>query len=180
MATATESFSWKDLGNFELGRPNLGQTVPLFAYRLLQYTLRNVLFNAAGPENGRRLFAKAGLLAGSEFCRNMLNRDLEINAFIAELQRVLKDNAMGILRVEQMNLEEMTFVLTIAEDLDCSGLSLKNETVCEYDEGFLAGIFTVYTGIRFSVREVDCWATGDRVCRFEIRPAGKPPSSATA
>lgn len=170
MDIASPAFSWQDLGDLRLGRPNLGQSVPLFAYRLLQYTLRDVLFKAAGPQTGRRLFAKAGYLAGREFCKNMLNTDLDINAFIAELQRVLKENRIGILRVEQMDAGNLNFVVTIAEDLDCSGLSLKNETVCEYDEGFLAGIFNTYTGKPFNVREVDCWATGDRVCRFAIQP----------
>jgi hypothetical protein len=77
---------------------------------------------------------------------------------------------MGILRVEKMDPESMSMVVTIAEDLDCSGLGFQNNTVCEYDEGFLAGVFRAYSGVAFRVREVDCWATGDRVCRFVIRP----------
>jgi hypothetical protein len=55
------------------------------------------------------------------------------------------------------------------EDLDCSGLEVSDETVCDYDEGFIAGIFHEYTGERFSAREVDCWASGERVCRFEVK-----------
>ena len=37
-------------------------------------------------------------------------------------------------------------VLTISEDADCSGLPAIGETVCNYDEGFLAGLLTAYTG----------------------------------
>jgi predicted hydrocarbon binding protein len=107
----------------------------------------------------------------------MLDVRLGLNAFVAQLQKVLRDNRMGILRIERMDPERLDFVLTIAEDLDCSGLGFKNETVCEYDEGFLAGIFDTYTGRRFQVREVDCWASGDRVCRFVVSPFG---SKATA
>jgi predicted hydrocarbon binding protein len=166
------------MGDLELGRPNLGQSVPLFAYRLLQYSFREVLFKAAGPDAGRRLFKKAGTLAGTEFCKHMLQTNLGLNEFIAELQRVLKDNRMGILRVEKMDPESMSMVVTIAEDLDCSGLGFQNDTVCEYDEGFLAGVFRAYSGVAFRVREVDCWATGDRVCRFDIRPvAATSPST---
>lgn len=36
-------FSWNDLGDIEQGRPNLGLFVPVLAYRLLQYTLRDAL-----------------------------------------------------------------------------------------------------------------------------------------
>jgi predicted hydrocarbon binding protein len=57
-------------------------------------------------------------------------------------------------------------VLTVGQDLDCSGLPVTNETVCNYDEGFIAGILEAYTGKKYEVREVDCWANGDRVCRF--------------
>jgi predicted hydrocarbon binding protein len=28
----------------------------------------------------------------------------------------------------------------------------------------------VYTGNKYEVRETDCWATGDRVCRFKAAP----------
>ena len=73
---------------------------------------------------------------------------------------------MGILRLEEADLESMRFTLTVAEDLDCSGLPLLDDTVCHYDEGFLAGILSTYTGAPFQAKEVDCWASGDRVCRF--------------
>ena len=56
--------------------------------------------------------------------------------------------------------------LTVSEDADCSGLPLLGETVCNYDEGLIAGIFSTYTGKEYTAVEVDCWATGDRVCRF--------------
>lgn len=40
------------------------------------------------------------------------------------------------------------------------------ETVCNYDEGFVAGILSLYSDKPYRAVEVDCWATGDRVCRF--------------
>lgn len=45
-------------------------------------------------------------------------------------------------------------------------LPVLGETVCNYDEGFLSGILSVYTGKPYAAIEIDCWATGDRVCRF--------------
>ena len=62
--------------------------------------------------------------------------------------------------------EAGNMVLTVGEDLDCSGIPITDETVCYYDEGFIAGILEVYTGKKYHVREIDCWANGDRVCRF--------------
>ena len=76
---------------------------------------------------------------------------------------------MNILRIEEADLEKMTFTLTLAEDLDCSGLPDSNETICTYDEGFFSGLFAEHTGKSFSAKEVDCWCSGDRVCRFEAK-----------
>jgi len=55
-------------------------------------------------------------------------------------------------------------------DLDCSGLPVSGETVCDYDEGFIAGIMHTYYGREFVAREIDCWASGGRICRFEVKP----------
>ncbi|MFA6224370.1 MAG: hypothetical protein WC647_18875 [Desulfomonilaceae bacterium] len=43
-------FAWQDLGDLEKGRPNLGLNAPALAYRLLQYTLRDVLITELGVE----------------------------------------------------------------------------------------------------------------------------------
>jgi len=68
-------------------------------------------------------------------------------------------------------LEKMEFTLTVAEDLDCSGLPVCNENICTYDEGFIRGLLFEFSGKKFDVKEVDCWCSGDRVCRFEVKPA---------
>jgi hypothetical protein len=75
---------------------------------------------------------------------------------------------IGVLRIEQAKPDTMEFLLTVSEDLDCSGIPVSGEAVCEYDEGFLAGLFNEYTGRSFDAQEVDCWATGDRTCRFRV------------
>ena len=74
---------------------------------------------------------------------------------------------MGVLRIEKLEEDTGKMILTVSEDADCSGLPLLGETVCNYDEGFLAGILTSYTGKPYTAIEVNCWATGDRVCRFQ-------------
>jgi predicted hydrocarbon binding protein len=76
--------------------------------------------------------------------------------------------SVGVLKIEKSDVENLSFIATVSEDLDCSGLPLKGVTVCDYDEGFIAGIFEVYTGVEFVVKEIDCWSTGERTCRFTI------------
>jgi predicted hydrocarbon binding protein len=163
------TFSWDDLGDVEIGRPNLGQFVPVLVYRLFQYTMRDILITDYDVETASELLIKAGKLAGEHFCKNVLNTNLEFNEFIAELQQTLKNLKIGVLRIEKADLSNLDFTMTVAEDLDCSGLPLLEETVCDYDEGFIAGVLKAYTGKDFLVKEVDCWATGDRVCRFSAK-----------
>jgi predicted hydrocarbon binding protein len=162
-------FKWKDIGNITNGRPNLGTTTHVATYRLMQYTLRSTLSKTYGSEATQEIFYKAGELAGKEFCKHMLDTSLELIPFITLLQNKLLDLKIGILKVEHSNLEQMHFTFVIEEDLDCSGLPFTNETTCDYDEGFFAGILFTYSGIEFSVKEIDCWSSGERVCRFDIR-----------
>lgn len=161
-------FKWEDLGNIEEGRPNLGLNVPVLVYRLLQYTFRDVMISELGVEKTNDIIIKAGRLAGMQFCKNMLDRELGFDDFIAQLQKVLKEQSIGVLRIEKANMERMRFTLTVAEDLDCSGLPFVGEVVCQYDEGFISGIMEVYTGKAFDAKEIDCWASGGRVCRFDV------------
>ena len=51
-------FSWEDLGDIETGRPYLGLLVPVLVYRLLQYTLRDVLIQEFNVEKANELFLK--------------------------------------------------------------------------------------------------------------------------
>ncbi len=163
-------FSWNLLGNLELGRPNLGHTTRLEVYRLMQFCFRDVMEQHLGTEKTDRLFYEAGKLAGSQFYEHVLghNND-DLDAFVKKLQSVLKDMGIGILRVEESNPQVGSFVFTISEDLDCSGLPELNYEICTYDEGFIAGLLENFTGKQFVVKEVDCWCTGDRTCRFTAK-----------
>ena len=163
-------FNWQHIGDIKEGRPNLGESVPVSAYRLMQYTLRDVLITRLGVEAANAILVEAGRHAGTQFCENLLDRKAGLNEFVAQLQRVLKEQAIGILRIESIDITKMHLILTVAEDLDCSGLPCTDEVVCQYDEGFIAGVLEAYTGKPFLAKEIDCWASGDRVCRFDVRP----------
>lgn len=159
-------FSWEKLGNIKEGREDLGEELPVIVYRLLEYSMNHVLAEEYGVEQANELFRKSGYLAGSELAKNVLDLKLPLEAFIAQLQKVLKDLKIGILRIEEIEENAEIIILTVAQDLDCSGLPPTDEVVCNYDEGFLAGVLEVYTKKSYLVREIDCWASGARVCRF--------------
>lgn len=165
------TFRWTDLGDIQQGRPNLGCEAPLIMYRLMQFTLKDVISRELGLEATEELLARAGELAGREFCRTLLDKTLPLPEFISSFGKKLIEMKIGILRVESADMDTLHFTVTVSEDLDCSGLPIIGESVCDYDEGFIAGVFNEFTGRSFSVKETDCWATGDKTCRFEIKPA---------
>ncbi len=150
----------------ENSRSNLGDTLPVFVYRMLEYSIKDELLSQFGKEKQIDIFRKAGQRSGEYFAHNMLHLDQPMNQFISELQAKMQELRIGVLRIESVDEESGRIILTVSEDADCSGLPVLGETVCNYDEGFISGILSVYTGKPYSVIEIDCWATGDRVCRF--------------
>ncbi|MHC4536456.1 MAG: V4R domain-containing protein [Planctomycetota bacterium] len=124
------SFEWTMLGKIDEGRPNLGFTTDVSVYRLMQFTLRDELIKDYGVEKADRLFYRAGETAGRHFYENLITKRDSFGEFVAELQDVLKQRKIGILRVEKGDVENLTFTLTVAEDLDCSGLPICDEQIC--------------------------------------------------
>ena len=162
-------FSWDLLGDIKEGRPNLGNTTRVEVYRLLQFAFRDVIEQHVGTEETDMIFYEAGALAGKEFYSHMLTPQNDLNDFVRQLQEVLKELGIGILRVEQADMEKGELTLTVSEDLDCSGLPVLDYEICSYDEGFISSLLESFSGLKFVVKEVDCWCTGDRTCRFSAK-----------
>ncbi|WP_461877926.1 V4R domain-containing protein [Fusicatenibacter sp.] len=150
----------------ENSRGNLGEELPVLVYRMLEYSLKDELVQRFGKETQVEIFRSAGRTAGEYFTKHMLDMDQPMDAFVNQLQNKMKELKIGVLRIEDVDEESGRIILTVAEDADCSGLPVLGETVCNYDEGFIAGVLSTYSGKMYTAVEVDCWATGDRVCRF--------------
>jgi len=167
------TFSWDLLGDIAKGRPNLGPTTHLAVYRLMQFSFRDVLERELGTAKTDEIFYRAGYLAGMHFYTQLIGPCADFNTFVKKLQEILREMKIGIMRVEMADIEAGHFTITISEDLDCSGLPELNYEVCTYDEGFIAALLESYTGRHFRVKEVDCWCTGDRTCRFKADAVGE-------
>lgn len=156
----------------ESSRGNLGAELPVIVYRMLEYSLREELVRRFGREDQIDIFRSAGRMAGEYFAKNFLNMDQPLDQFVGQLQDEMQKLKIGVLRVESVDEASGKIMLTVSEDADCSGLPVLGETVCNYDEGFISGILSLYSGKEYQAVEVDCWATGDRVCRFraEVEP----------
>ncbi|MDR0876928.1 MAG: 4-vinyl reductase [Treponema sp.] len=162
-------FSWDETvgADMQVARPNLGPTTRIENYRLFQFTLRDVLEQHYGTETADTLFREAGFLAGKSFYEKFLKGSANIGTLANNIQQWFNDLGIGIFRVESSSAGGDHFIFTVDEDLDCSGMPDTSEVICIYDEGFIRGILESFSGKGFDVREIDCWCTGSRTCRFE-------------
>lgn len=162
-------FSWDLLGDIATGRPNLGNKTRLEVYRLMQFAFKDVIEQHVGSDKTDQIFFEAGELAGKEFYKHMLTPTTDLNDFVRQLQEAFRDMGIGILRIEQADMDKGEIVLTVSEDLDCSGMPELGYERCTFDEGFIAALLESFSGKQFVVKEIDCWCTGDRTCRFSAR-----------
>lgn len=148
-------------------RRNMGMQMPVVVYRLLEYAIRDSVRTRYGKDEANEVLREAGQRSGRYFTGHFLNVSLKFEQFIAQLQKTMMEMRMGILRVEEIR-KDGTIILTISEDLDCSGLPVTGETICSYDEGFIVGVMSAYMKKPYEAVEIDCWANGDRICRFRV------------
>jgi predicted hydrocarbon binding protein len=164
-------FDWDNTvgADMKLARPKLGPTASVEIYRLLQFTLRDVLEQHYGSKMTDNLFREAGVMAGKAFYGKFLSDVKDVSTLVVKIQESFTSLGIGIFRVEDATENNARFIFTVEEDLDCSGLPDTSSVVCAYAEGFIKGIMESFSKKQFDVREVDCWCTGSRICRFEAK-----------
>jgi predicted hydrocarbon binding protein len=164
-------FSWDETvgADMQVARPHLGPLTRIEMYRLFQFTLRDVLEQHYGTEMTDTLFREAGVMAGKAFFERFLSGATDVSSLANKIQKSFNDLGIGIFRVENSSADGGHFIFTVDEDLDCSGLPDTSDVICVYDEGFIQGVLESFSGRDFNVREIDCWCTGSRTCRFEAK-----------
>ena len=149
-------------------RPVLGNVVTMEAYRLLRYSLGDILAEELGSEKASALLRLAGDRAGTAFFKAFCSKADSLASLARILEEQFAKHGMGLLRIERMREDEQFFSLVVSEDIDCSGLPERGETVCVYSEGFIQGVIRSFTGKPCKVQETECWGTGARLCRFTV------------
>jgi predicted hydrocarbon binding protein len=164
-------FSWENTvgADMQIARPSLGPNTRIETYRLFQFTLRDILEQKYGTEEADIIFREAGVLAGKSFFEKFLSDASDVASLANKIQESFNRFGIGIFRVEDASADGGHFIFTVDEDLDCSGLPDTSDVICVYDEGFIQGILESFSGRGFNVREIDCWCTGSRTCRFEAK-----------
>ena len=171
--TRKYKFDWSVVGpDMKLARPGLGDQTTVEVYRLMQFTLRDIIEERYGTGTADTIFLEAGVLAGKAFFGRYCKDAKDLTALTRIVSEQFKNLGIGVVRFEAADPEKLTFQLTVDEDLDCSGLPDNADHICVYDEGFIKGILDAFTGKDFLVKEVDCWCSGARTCRFKAELAG--------
>lgn len=171
--TRKYKFNWETTvgADMKLARPSLGPNTRVEVYRLFQFTLRDILEEKYGTEMTDTIFRDAGKMAGKAFFEKFLCGAKSTSELAAKIQDSFTSMGIGIFRVEDAAGDNSHFIFTVEEDLDCSGLPDTSEVICVYDEGFIQGVLESFSGKGYDVREIDCWCTGARTCRFEAKIA---------
>jgi len=80
---------------------------------------------------------------------------------------------MRKLEIEEALPERGRVMLTIDEDLDCSGLTKLDCETDIYDDCLVSALFKRFTPESSWAKEINCWCTGARTCRFLVTQVKK-------
>ena len=165
------NFDWDTAVSFSIkqARPNLGPNTRVEIYRLLKYSIQQLLEEKLGIEETTNLFREAGIQSGKAFYSKFLINSLNITTLVDKIKESFNAMGIGIFKIESLTEDHSYFKFTIEEDLDCSGFPNVSKSICVYDEGFIKGILEEFSGKEYEVHEIDCWCTGSNICRFEAK-----------
>ncbi len=167
---AQEEFTLENLGDIQRGRGDLGDEIPVSVYRLFQQTIRSVLNTRFGEEEMAEIFRAAGVLAGRALVRERLDVSMPFDMFMRQISVKLEKLKSSIFKIKSYDDETGEGIIVVDNDPECSGFGNIGNTLCQYDEGFIAGIMQEYTKNEYTVTEIECWGTGGNSCRFELKP----------
>ena len=145
MPQSKRSFSWDMLETLAMGRPHLGPAARLEIYRLMQFSLRHVL-EETGHGSSTGCCGRPGRWRVWRLRTGCWGPSRRSRTARAGCRPPSREYGIGILRIEEADLEKGRFVFTVEEDMDCSGLPETDMEICKFDEGFIAGILESSTG----------------------------------
>jgi uncharacterized protein len=127
-------------------------------------------FNQNAP-HAEGLLTISGLKGGihsAKYFKSILNlNDSNFASVLAELYRAV---GWGILEIE-CNPETYEGKIIVKDSFIADVYGGSDQPVCAFMSGYFAGYLTEYFGKNISVREVNCKATGKKVCEHIISPA---------
>ncbi|MBI5211380.1 MAG: 4-vinyl reductase [Elusimicrobia bacterium] len=160
------------LGDPAMGRPRLGPTAPVDMFRALRLIgVMEGLDDTLGKDSSA-LVHNSGKYLGYGLGQAILDatgRDL--GKYVDALANKLRELGVGILSVPELRLEDDFLKVRVDECITCAGMPPIGKVICHFEAGFVAGVLEVFLGggRKCRVREVKCWAQGDKTCEFDVQ-----------
>lgn len=171
----TSGFQWDMISDNDKKQFNSENRLNNSIYRLMKYNLRRVMIHRYGIMNADEIFFDAGRAAGKSFYSSLEGGEDTFDAFASRIQELFDNLDLGSFAIEKIDLERMRFTILMSKSPDCTVSGLSGENLCSYDEGFIEGLLSSYTGMDFRVKDVDCRNSGEGICRFIVE--GEIPGS---
>jgi predicted hydrocarbon binding protein len=143
----------KNLDTFDISGLN-GDSLLMHIFQTVRYGMEAYGFNPKPIL--KRLGRDIGTRLGPE-----LDSD-DANGLLQELSEFWKSQKLGEMKI--INTSRPTVIVT--ECYHCSKMPNVGKTLCSMDEGILEGIFASRLGIDYSFKEIECFGTGYKHCKF--------------
>lgn len=133
---------------------------PFEFFRLIFHTLRISLLSQGVDIDP--ILREAGLKVGEALYEKV--KDPDLNTFLGNIANFWQTHSLGNVEVKTLN----PLTISVQDCFECSGLPYLGRPACAFDSGILESLFTLYNKEEAKVKETECYALGDKACRFII------------
>ncbi len=135
---------------------------PFKFFRYMFRTIRVALLDEG--INIDPILHNAGFKVGSTFYNKLKGRDL--NELTKNLTSFWEANNLGNIEIQSIK----PLIIQSYDCFECEDLPQLGKPACAFDSGLLEGIFSNYYGQEVEAEETKCYAQGDNLCQFVIKP----------
>ncbi len=133
---------------------------PFEFFRLIFHTLRISLLTQGVDIDP--ILHEAGLKVGEALYEKVKDPNMEI--FLGNIASFWETHSLGSVEVKTLN----PLTISVQDCFECSGLPYLGRPACAFDSGILESLFSLYKEEEAKVKETECYALGDKACRFII------------
>ncbi len=133
---------------------------PFEFFRLIFHTMRISLLTQGVDIDP--ILHEAGLKVGEALYEKV--KDPDMSTFLGNIANFWETHSLGSVEVKEFQ----PLTISVEDCFECSGLPYLGRPACAFDSGILESLFSLYNNEEIKVKETQCYALGDKACRFII------------